>query len=292
MEALRFAFFEVSYLLYPFSPINMNPESISLASLSRVPDLIRSRHPLVHCLTNDVVKNFTANTLLAVQAAPAMVEHPTEAGEFAAIADAMLANVGTLIEEQIHAIRKAVDAANRAGKPWVLDPVAAGAITLRTEFARELCRMNPAIIRGNASEIMALAGVSGQGRGVDSGNASDEAVDTAMRLAKSASCVVMVTGEVDYITDGKDLFGCLNGNLLLTRVTGVGCAQGALAAACLAVCDHPMEAALASAVIMGIAGEMAAAVSPRPGSFQIALLDALDSIDADVILGKGRLKID
>lgn len=290
MEALRFAFFEVSYLLYPFSPINMNPESISLASLSQVPDLIRSRHPLVHCLTNDVVKNFTANTLLAMQAAPAMVEHPTEAGEFAAIADAMLANVGTLIEEQIQAIRQAVSAANRAGKPWVLDPVAAGAISLRTGFARELCGMNPTLIRGNASEIMALAGVSGKGRGVDSGNASDEAVDAAKRLSTSASCVVMVTGEVDYITDGNRLFGCMNGDILLTRVTGVGCAQGAIAAACLSACEDPIEAALAAAVIVGIAGEKAAAISQRPGSFQIALLDELDSIDARTILEMGRIQ--
>ncbi|MBN2233567.1 MAG: hydroxyethylthiazole kinase [Opitutales bacterium] len=267
----------------------MDASSISITSLARIPDLIRTRHPLVHCLTNDVVKNFTANALLSVQAAPAMVEHPAEAGEFAAIADALLTNVGTLVEEQIHAIRAAVETANRNLKPWVLDPVAAGAISLRTGFARELSMMKPAIIRGNASEIMALAGVTAKGRGVDSGNASSEAVDAASKLAKSASCVVMVTGEVDYITDGKALRQCLNGDPLLTRVTGVGCAQGALAAACLAVCESPLEAALASAIIMGIAGEMAAEINQRPGSFQIALLDALDSLDADLIMKRGRI---
>ncbi|WP_038882345.1 hydroxyethylthiazole kinase, partial [Cronobacter malonaticus] len=128
---------------------------------------LRRHAPLVHCITNDVVQNFTANVLLALGASPAMVVDTEEAAQFAAIADALLINLGTLTHPQQQAMRAAIDGACAAGKPWTLDPVAVGALTLRTEFAREILARRPAAIRGNASEIRALAGESGGGRGVD-----------------------------------------------------------------------------------------------------------------------------
>lgn len=241
---------------------------------------LRHRRPLVHCLTNHVVKNFTANALLALGAAPAMVEHPEEAAEFAGMADALLVNLGTLDESQAIAIPEAVAAAVAAGKPWVLDPVAVGPLGVRTRLALDLLSQRPALIRGNASEIIALAGQGSHGRGVDSGDAAERAIDAARNLARQTRGVVLVTGAVDYITDGTVLGSCANGHILLTRVTGVGCAQGAIAAACAVVGKSMVEAAVAAAVIVGVAGEMAARHSSRPGSFQVEFLDALDAIDS------------
>lgn len=250
---------------------------------------LRARHPLVHCLTNHVVKNFTANVLLAVGAAPAMVEHPDEAAEFAAMADGLLVNVGTLDAAQMPAIERAIPAARAAGKPWVLDPVAVGPLTLRTHFTRGLLAHRPTLIRGNASEIIALSGRTGSGRGVDSGDPTEAALDAAKHLATQSGGAVLVTGPVDYATDGTRVLTCANGHVLMTRVTGVGCAQGALAAACAAVATSPLQAAVATAAILGVAGDLAAARATRPGSFQVALLDALDELDADLLRRHARL---
>lgn len=271
---------------HPFPTFGSSP---LVADVNVVLERVRARHPLVHCLTNQVVKNFTANALLAVGAAPAMVEHPDEAAEFAAIASALLVNVGTLDEAQKAAITRAVPAATAARRPWVLDPVAVGALTLRTQFCRELLSHRPTLIRGNASEIIALAGLAGRGRGVDSGDPSESAIAAAKALAKHTGGAVLVTGVVDYVTDGAVVRSCANGHVLLTRVTGVGCAQGALAAACVAVADSPLQAGLAVAAIVGIAGEIAAARCSRPGGFQIALLDALDEVDSTLLREHARL---
>ena len=256
----------------------------------RVLELLRARRPLVHCMTNEVVKDITANVLLAIGAAPAMIEQADEAAGFAACADALLVNTGTLADAQIHAMRHAIHAYNRAGKPWVLDPVAIGVpgLELRTRFSREILAHRPALIRGNASEIIALAGQAGKGRGTDSGDAAENALDAAARLVSQTGAAVLVTGPVDYALAGSRIVSCANGHQLLTRVTGVGCAQGALAAACAAVAGDMLHAAAAAAFIMAIAGELAAARAPRPGSFRVALLDEFDRIDADIVRRHAR----
>lgn len=262
---------------------------ISVDDVVTTLEQLRARRPLVHCLTNGVVKNFTANVLLAIGAAPAMVEHPDEAAEFAAMADALLVNVGTLDVPQIAAIRRAIASANAAKKPWVLDPVAVGPLTVRTYFAREIVTMRPRLIRGNASEVMALAGSTGRGRGVDSGDTAEAALLAARTLVKQTGGAVLATGPVDYATDGTQTLACHNGHILLTRVTGVGCAQGAVAAACTAVSPSPLIAAISAAVLMGVAGDLAARVSTRPGSFAVALLDALDQLDGAIVRREARI---
>lgn len=267
----------------------MNSPDDPVAACVDALERIRSRRPLVHCLTNHVVKNFTANVLLALGAAPAMVEHPQEAAQFAAIADALLVNVGTLDRPQMEAIEAAVPAAAGAGRPWVLDPVAVGLLSIRTSFSQGLLASRPTLIRGNASEIIGLAGAGGRGRGVDSGDPAEEALPAARQLAERTGGAVLVTGPVDHATDGRRSLSCSNGHVLMTRVTGMGCAQGAVAAACAAVAA-PLAAALAAAVLFGIAGEEAARAAPRPGSFAAAFLDALDALDADAIRRRARLR--
>ena len=162
----------------------------------------RATNPLVHLLTNEVVQEITANVLLAAGAAPAMIVAEEEVTPFAAMSGALLINVGTLYPARLAAMRQAVASANAAGVPWTLDPVAVGVLDYRSEACREFLAAKPAAIRGNASEILALAGFAGSGRGVDSTTGSGAAVEAAEQLARSTGAVVAVTGETDFITDG------------------------------------------------------------------------------------------
>lgn len=237
---------------------------------------VRSRVPLTHCMTNKVVIGFTANVLLAAGAAPAMVEDSEEAAEFAAAADALLLNVGTLGREQATAMRAAARSAQASGTPWVLDPVAVGALRFRTSVAVDLLAFGPAVIRGNASEVLSLAGADGAaGRGVESMAQSSDAVDAARALAAAHGCVVAVSGVVDYVTDGRVVYAVPGGDPMMTKVTGVGCALGALIAAYCAVADSPLRAAISASAVLADAGTAAAQSASGPGSFAVHLLDAL-----------------
>jgi hydroxyethylthiazole kinase len=243
---------------------------------------VRERAPLVHCLTNLVVTNFTANVLLAIGAAPAMVVAREEVAEFAPIAQALSVNLGTLDVPQTRAIRAAVDAANGAGTPWILDPVAVGPLAFRTAFALDLLDARPAVIRGNASEIISLSGGAASGRGVDSTAATDTALDAAQVLALKTQAVVAVTGQTDYVTDGRRVMALSNGSPLMTRVTGVGCALSATVAAFVgtaANADEFWAATVAAVAFSTIAGELAARDAALPGSFAVAYLDRLASLD-------------
>ncbi|EOW6836058.1 hydroxyethylthiazole kinase [Klebsiella pneumoniae] len=245
------------------------PELLNPAPVAHLRHLLRAHSPLVHCMTNDVVQTFTANVLLAVGASPAMVIDPREAAQFAAIADALLINVGTLTED-----RAAVEHARQAGKPWTLDPVAVGALTVRTAFCHELLALQPATIRGNASEILALAGMSAGGRGVDTTDTAAAALPAAQALARRLATVVAVTGEVDYVTDGERVLSVAGGNPLMTRVVGTGCALSAVVAASAALPGNRLENVAAACGLMKQAGEIAARQG-GPGSFIPAFLDAL-----------------
>src|SRR3954451_9826122 len=171
------------------------------ADIGAVIDAVRAGSPLVHCITNTVVTNFTANALLAGGAAPAMVDAPQESGTLASVAGALLINLGTVTIAQAEGMRAAIAAANAAGVPWVLGPVAIGALPLRTALAHEFAALHPAVIRGNASEIGALAGGAG-GRGVDSTATTEEVADVALAVARQYETVVAMSGEIDLITDG------------------------------------------------------------------------------------------
>ncbi|KQV00859.1 hydroxyethylthiazole kinase [Microbacterium sp. Root322] len=256
--------------------------------------VLREAPPLTHCITNAVVTGFTANVLLALGAAPAMVDIVDEAGMFAGVASGVLINLGTPTPEQRAATLEAVAGAVASGTPWVLDPVAIGALPVRTALAHQLVGHRPTAIRGNASEILALAGLSAGGRGVDATDSTDSAADAALSLARSTGGVVAVSGPVDLITDGERVLRVSNGHELLTRVTGGGCALGAVMAAFLGAASattHDVLSAVASAsLVYTIAAERAAAVSAGPGSFAVALLDALAAVGADDIRAAARVE--
>lgn len=260
------------------------------ARCSSILDQIRTRQPLVHNITNYVVMNNTANALLALGASPAMVHANEEVEEFVAISSALVVNIGTLSPAWITAMHKAVRTAAARGIPWVLDPVGAGATTLRTDTSAALAHLRPACIRGNASEIMVLAGATAEKtRGVDSSRGSADALAAARQLAQTTGAVVAVTGATDYVTDGTQLIGLANGHPLMARVTGLGCTATALVGAALAVEKDRMAAVAAGLSFLALAGEIAAEKSPGPGSLQLHLLDALHQLDAATI--QRRLKI-
>jgi hydroxyethylthiazole kinase len=250
---------------------------------------LRTRAPLVHNITNFVAMTPTANALLALGASPAMVHAIEEVADFAPIAAALVINIGTLSPEWVDAMARAAEAANGSGVPWILDPVAAGATPLRRDACWRLIALRPAVIRGNASEIMALAGETSTGKGVDSTASSDAARDAAIALARATGAVVAVTGKVDYVTDGTRAAAVDNGDAMLTRVTATGCAVTALIGAYLGTPLAPFEAAVAGLATMGVAAEIAAATAAGPGSFQVALFDALAALDGPALAARARI---
>ncbi|EMK02064.1 hydroxyethylthiazole kinase [Leptospira sp. B5-022] len=207
-----------------------------------------------------------------------MVIAEEEVSDFAAIASGVLINVGTINSFDAKAMKAAAISAQKKGTPWVLDPVAVGALRYRTEIAKDLLRYKPTVIRGNASEILALAGAVGGGKGVDSTASSSDALPLGKELATGTGAVVAISGEVDYITDGKKTIAVPGGHILMTKVTGVGCSLGAMIAAILGVQKDTLRAAVSASAIFAIAGSEAAKKSSGTGSFAVAFLDELSSL--------------
>lgn len=250
---------------------------------------VRTTQPLVQCLTNSVTTNFVANALLALGASPAMVDIPGEAGVLAKVSGALLVNLGTPSGEQREAMLEAATAANDSSTAWVLDPVGVGALPVRTAFARRLVALRPTVVRGNASEIRALAGDGAGGKGVDAVHGVEDAREAALALARSTGAVVAVSGAVDLVTDGSAVVRIANGDRMFTGITGAGCALGAVMAAFAAVGEDRLAAAVAACTVYAVAGELAAREAHGPGSFAVALLDALNAIDGPSVVERGRL---
>nr|WP_298249337.1 hydroxyethylthiazole kinase [uncultured Halomonas sp.] len=245
---------------------------------------LRERAPLIHNITNLVAMNPMANVLLALGASPAMAHAREEAAEFAALADALTVNIGTLSPHWVAAMEEAAEAARLTGRPWVLDPVAVGATRYRREAGRRLLEHRPTVIRGNASEILALEQQGSGGRGVDSSDSSDStetAEQAAISLARRTAAVVAVTGEVDLVTDGRRLARVPGGHALMPRVTTLGCALTGVVAAFLVDTDDPFAATAAALACYGEAGRRAGTTATGPGSFAVAFLDALYALDHD-----------
>jgi len=245
---------------------------------------VRSNAPLVQNITNFVAMNTVANILLAVGASPAMVHAREEAGEFARIADALTVNIGTLSPLWLDGMLVAAAAATDAGKPWVLDPVAVGATALRRDAARRLLELSPSLVRANASEIMALAGNgSAAGKGVDATDPVAAAELAAVALAERQGCVVAVTGEIDFVTDGARAARIANGHIMMPQVTALGCALTGVCGAFLGAGGDPFECTVAALAYYGLAGEHAARGADGPGSFALCFLDALSGLTADAL---------
>lgn len=252
-------------------------------TLSVVIESLRATNPLVFCLTNNVVTNFTANVLLAVGASPAMTNLPGEAGPFAKVAAAVLVNLGTPSTEQFAAMDEAIAGATEAGTPWVLDPVAVGALSVRTNYAHRIVAQRPTLIRGNASEILALAGHTSSARGIDAQDAVEAAISAGQDLAERYGSIVAISGQSDAIISSERTVLVHTNGIELTRITGGGCALGALSAAAIASGTDAFSATVAAHAFYGRAAEYAAATSLGPGSFAVEFLDALALTDPAVL---------
>ena len=256
--------------------------TISTEQLSAAIAAVRDKSPLVHNITNYVVMNNSANALLAIGASPVMAHWTSEVAEMASIAGAVVLNIGTLDDKWVEAMLVAGKTARQKGIAVVFDPVGAGATTLRTAAAMEIiAQCRPTIIRGNASEIMALVDASVKSKGVDSTTTSDDAVESAKRLAIETGAVVVISGKTDYITNGAELYTVEGGSPIMTSVTGMGCTATALVGAFAAVESDAMVAATAAMAVMSLAGERAAAISVGSGSMQVNFLDELYNLTAD-----------
>ena len=242
-------------------------------------DRIRREGPLVHNVTNLVAMTLSANVLIAAGASPIMSAAPEETADLAGFSGALVVNIGTLTRDWIEGARAAVRGARAAGRPWILDPVGVGATAFRRETTQGLLAQSPRIVRGNASEIMALAGGAAGGKGVDSTAGADAAAESARRLAADTGAVVAVTGALDLVTDGRRMLTVANGHELLTRTTASGCALTALIGAWAAVLPDPLEATAGALAAYGVAAELAALKAGGCGSFVSALLDALGALD-------------
>jgi hydroxyethylthiazole kinase len=250
---------------------------------------IRRQGPLVHNITNYVVMNTTANALLAIGASPVMAHAEAEVSDMVGIARALVINIGTLSETWIQSMQKAMLQAKSSRVPIVLDPVGAGATSYRTDTALQLLSVAPvAIIRGNASEIMAIASGGSKTKGVDSLAASESAVYAARELNVAHGSVVCITGETDRIVSGDIVLQIKNGHPMMPKVTGLGCTASALCGAFLGVNTSAFAAAAHAMAVMGIAGEMAAEQAKGPGSMQMHFIDMLYALTESDIVARIR----
>jgi hydroxyethylthiazole kinase len=256
----------------------------SCPSLSDLPDIaadimrrVRERSPRIHCLTNTVAQNLTANVLLAAGAVPSMTVAPEEIADFVARADALLINLGTLDCERREAAEIAVEEALDEQRPWALDPVFVDRSQARCAFAAKLMARMPRLVRCNLPEFAALA--------------NTRAGEDALRpFALEHLCTVALTGATDTVTDGARGVAIDNGHPLMSQVTALGCAGTALVTACLAVEADPWLASVAGLLAFAVAGECAALDAAGPGSFAVALLDALPRLDSEILRRRARLR--
>ncbi|MCS7241655.1 hydroxyethylthiazole kinase [Candidatus Caldatribacterium sp.] len=254
--------------------------------------LVRRKRPLVHHITNIVVANDNANTMLALGALPVMAFAREEVEEMVSQAQALVVNLGTLTVDVLSSALQAGKKANTLGIPVVLDPVGAGATPFRTEsalFFLECIRVT--ILRGNAGETKALLGFSSRMRGVESEEEETDRARLAQEAARQFSTVSVVTGAVDFVSDGKRVAAVRNGHPLLTKVTGTGCMATSLCGAFVGAIGEPFLASLAALGFLGVCAEKAASFATNPGSFRVHLLDAMHALEEDEFAAKLRLEV-
>lgn len=251
---------------------------------------LRAKNPLVHNITNFVVMNTTANALLAIGASPMMVHGHKEVEAGVEVASSLVINVGTVDDYWAESMLKAARKAQELQKPWVLDPVGAGLSVFRNETLEQLIAYRPTVIRGNASEIMALHQFSmNSGKGVDSTNTSDQALDAAKALTAATGSIVCISGEVDYIVTEPLIIAVKNGHPMMTKVTGLGCSSSAVIGGFLGLNSDPFTEAVSGVALFSLAGELAFKQAKGPGSLQMELYDILFNLDETTILKHIRM---
>jgi len=259
----------------------------TIDSIIQAHQALKQQKPLVQCLTNSVSVNFMANVLLSAGASPAMVDNPEEAAEFVHFANGVVVNLGTPTAALVDAMKLAIAEANKINKPWVLDPIAAGALSWRGQLAADFLKSKPIVVRGNASEIIGLAGLGSNAKGFDSSNDPAHAVDAAISLLEHTHAV-SASGEVDHIVaktvlDDEEQYWVAKikgGSFFFPLVTASGCSLGALVAAYAAV-TNPFNAVVSAHAHYAVAGKKAHLKVDAPGDFQREFLNELYKVTTE-----------
>ncbi len=289
----------LSFARAPFIPtflVSFMTSTFSACDIWADVESVRQRSPLVHSITNMVVMNFNANVLLAVGASPVMSHAHEEVRDMVAIVDALVLNIGTLDAYTVESMKLALAAAAERPIPTVIDPVGAGATPYRNQTLEKLLAIaSPTVIRGNASEIMSMAGGAGATRGVDSSAVASDAVGAAQAIVMRTGSTVCVSGEIDQIIDPNRRWARLsNGHPWMTKITGVGCSASALVGAFCAVQDDAWRATTSAMAFLGVAGQVAAEKTQARGlgvgSMGVCLLDELQLLDQSGF--EARLKLE
>ena len=239
---------------------------------------IRDTNPLIHSISNLVVMPIVANVLLALGASPIMAHAETELPDIINGCNAVVINIGTLDPTWLSAIQTTQAIALQKKRPIVFDPVGAGASQYRTDTAKAILAAGIQVLRGNASEIMALGGERCKPKGVDSLEASDQALPTAQALAKKYGCLVVVSGKIDLVVSTERYVWLSYGTPLLTKVVGMGCSLTAVIASFLTVNADSFNAAIHAMALFGLAGQLSSRTAAGPGTFYVQLLDTLSTL--------------
>jgi len=258
---------------------------------------VQAQNPLVHNITNMVVTNFTANGLLALGASPFMAYAHEEVADVAAMANAVVLNIGTLDPYTVEAILQAGRSANQAGVPVVFDPVGAGATPYRTQSAIQITEeIQMDVLRGNVAEVAHVIGESWHIKGVEAGAGEGNVIEIAEQAARQLKCIVAITGEKDVVTDGQTTYTIANSHSILTKVTGGGCLLSAVVGAFIAVADpnesqERLTAVVEALTFYGIAAEIAYAQTANQGtgSFQVAFINQLSIVTPDTIATHAKI---
>lgn len=252
---------------------------------------LRKANPLVHNITNFVVMNNTANALLAIGASPMMIHGHKEVETGVEVASSLVINIGTLDDYWAESMLTAAKKANQTGKPWILDPVGAGLSAFRNEVLKQLIGFKPTVIRGNASEIMALNLFStSQTKGVDSTNTSEQALEMAKSLNGKTGSIICISGQIDYVVGNDKIIAVENGHELMTKVTGLGCSSTAVIGGFLGLNTDSFLEAVSGVALFSLAGELAFEKAKGPGSLQMELYDALYNLDERTILDRIKVR--
>lgn len=255
----------------------------------KLADAIRSEAPLVQNMTNLVVQNDTADAIAAIGGTQVTLHTTEEAEAAASICAGLALNLGTLNEDFLHCARLAVQTMVTLNRDWVLDPVAAGMTAYRREMTREFLERRPSVLKANASEIIALAGATRRGRGPDSVDRVEDALDAAVGLARRYACIVVVTGSTDLVTDGDRTIRLQNGHPMMGRMIGSGCMLTSIVGCYLAVTDNIFEAAASAVTYFNVAGQIAAENAAGPGTLKPLLIDALYKLTPQDFIAQARV---
>ena len=269
--------------------------------LTLLQNQLKDTSPLIHCITNPISINDCANMVLAIGGRPIMAEHPGEVAEITAISQALALNLGNITDARMESMGIAGKTAKEKAVPITIDLVGTACSTMRKDYAQKLlAEIQPQIIKGNISEIRAVCGLESHSSGIDA-NAKElitEANVTSYNevfpaYAREHHCTILISGPLDYITDGTNTCLCSNGTPQLASITGTGCMLNVITATCTAAASQlniPMStAALLATGLLGIAGEIATRNAKGPGTFHTELFDAIANLTPATLLPRLRL---